>query len=67
MNYKMNLVIDETRRILLEQPHLKYYEAINQAKKILKKEPSDGNLKSSKVINNQFNYITKEDKNIHGN
>lgn len=48
MNYKMNLVIDEARRILLEQPNLKYYEAINQAKKILKKEPSDGNLKSSK-------------------
>lgn len=50
MNYKMNLVIDEARRMLIEKPHLKYYEAIMEAKKILKiKEPSDGDLKSSNV------------------
>ena len=37
MNYRMNLVVDEARRILIEQPELEYYEAINQAKNILKK------------------------------
>jgi len=51
MNYKMNLIIDEARRILIENPQLKYYEAINQAKSILKKELSSGNLKSSRVKN----------------
>lgn len=43
MDYKVNLVIDEARRILLENPHLKYFEAINEAKKILKeKDPIAG-------------------------
>ena len=37
MNYKLNLVVDEARRILIENPQLKYYEAINQAKKHIKK------------------------------
>ena len=60
MNYKMNLVVDEARRILIEQPHLKYYEAIHQAKNVLKKELPDGNLKSSKVKQFQCDYITRE-------
>lgn len=39
MNYKMNLVVDEAKRILLEQPKLKHYEAIIKAKEVLKKDP----------------------------
>lgn len=43
MECKMELVVDEARRILLENPHLKYFEAINEAKKILKeKDPIAG-------------------------
>ena len=58
MNYKMNLVVDEARRILIEQPELKYYEAINQAKKILKKYPPGLQSKKGKGNTNQDDYIT---------
>lgn len=35
MDYKTNIIVDEARRILLEQPHLMQFEAINEAKKNL--------------------------------
>lgn len=48
-NNSMTLVIKEAARILGEKPHLKHYEAIIEAKLMIKeKELSDGNLKSSK-------------------
>lgn len=50
----MNLVVDEARRILIEQPHLKYYEAINEAKKVLKKYPPGLQSKKGKGITNSM-------------
>ena len=43
MDYKTDLIIDEARRIMLEKPHLKYYEAIGQAKELFKKVHQGGN------------------------
>ena len=55
MNDNFDLVLKETIRILEERPHLKHYEALNEAKLIIKeKELSDGNLKSSKVKQKQL-------------
>lgn len=49
MNNNFDLVLKETIRILEERPYLKRFEALIEAKLIIKeKELSDGNLKSSK-------------------
>ena len=48
MNYKTNIIIDEARRIMLEQPNLKYYEAIGQAKELYKKVHQGGNPSGQK-------------------
>lgn len=56
MDSNFNLVLKEAIRILEERPHLKHYEALNEAKSIIKqKELSDGNLKSSRVNKNNCN------------
>lgn len=48
----MKLVIKEAARILEENPELKHYEALNQAKLILKEKEtsSDGRPKKSQGV-----------------
>jgi len=43
--------IQEAKKLLKEDPNLKYYQAMRQAKEMHKKDPQDGNPKGAKKNN----------------
>lgn len=68
MKTYINEVANEAARILKDYPHLKYYEAIMKAKKILK-EKTLRDRHPKRAIRKIFiyNIISRKEKNIHGN